>query len=191
MTHVDAPPRFAPAAAATRAGPVGWWGVALAVLLVALGVVVVRDALVLAGRIEGQPWIAPVIDRADGLRPSTGLAVAGAVVALLGLWLVVVALGRRVRTRLDVASTPGMTIGLGDAARLAASAAEDVDLVQSARASATRRTVTVTVSVLEGDDVRDAVRSAVSARLAPLATPLSVKVVSRVTEGLHTGGDGR
>jgi hypothetical protein len=191
MTHADVRTRFAPAATATRAGPVGWWAIALAVLLVALGVVVVRDALVIGGRIEGEPWIPPVVDQLDGVRPSVGLAVVGAVVALLGLWLVVVALRRRVRTRLDVASSPGTTIGIGDAARLAASAAQDVDRVLSARASATRRSVTVTVTVLEGDDVTDAVRTAVTERLAPLVTPLSVKVLSRATEGLHTGGDRR
>ena len=113
------------------------------------------------------------------------------VVALLGVWLVVVALGRRVRTRLAVTSSTGTTIGIGDAARLAASAADEVDRVLSARAAATRRTVTVTVTTLEGDDVTDAVRAAVTERLAPLVQPLSIKVVGRVTAGLHAGGDGR
>ena len=49
MTDVDTPRGFAPAAAATRAGRVAWWSIALAILLVALGVLVVRDALVAAG----------------------------------------------------------------------------------------------------------------------------------------------
>jgi len=191
MTHVDTPPGFAPAAAATRAGRVAWWSIALAVLLVALGVLVVREALVAAGRVEGDPWIAPVLDALDGVVPSAAIAVAGVVVALLGLWLVVVALGRRVRTRLAVTSSTGTTIGIGDAARLAASAADEVDRVLSARASATRRSVTVTVTTLEGDDVTDAVRAVVTERLAPLVQPLSVKVVGRVTAGLHAGGDGR
>ena len=137
------------------------------------------------------------MDRAGRRLRSTGScrrcwsSVVGVVVALLGLWLVVVALGRRVRTRLDVTSSTGTTIGLDDAARLAASAADEVDRVLSARASASRRSVTVTVTTLEGDDVTDAVRAAVTERLAPLAQPLSVKVVSRVTAGLHAGGDGR
>ena len=148
-------------------------------------------ALVAAGTVDGEPWIAPVVDSADGVAPSVPVAVVGVVVALLGVWLVVVALGRRVRTRLAVTSSTGTTIGIGDAARLAASAADEVDRVLSAKASATRRTVTVTVTTLEGDDVTDAVRAAVSARLEPLVQPLSVKVVSRATAGLHTGGDGR
>ena len=191
MTVVDTSPRFAPAAAATRAGRVAWWSITLAVLLVALGVLVLREALVAAGRVDGEPWIAPAVDSVDGVVPSVLVSAVGVVVALLGLWLVVVALGRRVRTRLDVTSSTGTTLGLNDAARLAASAADEVDRVLSARASATRRSVTVTVTTLEGDDVTDAVRSAVTERLAPLAQPLAVKVVSRVTAGLHTGGDGR
>jgi len=191
MTHVETPRGFAPAAAATRAGRVAWWSIALAVLLVALGVVVLREALVAAGRVDGEPWIAPVLDSLDGVVPSVLVSVVGVVVALLGLWLVVVALGRRVRTRLDVTSSTGTTLGLNDAARLAASAADEVDRVLSARAAATRRSVTVTVTTLEGDDVTDAVRAAVTERLAPLVQPLSVKVVGRVTAGLHAGGDGR
>ncbi|GEK22028.1 DUF6286 domain-containing protein [Cellulomonas xylanilytica] len=191
MTHVEVPRAFAPAAVATRAGRVAWWSIALAVLLVVVGVLVLREALVAAGQVDGSPWVAPAVDRLDGLVPSAVVTAVGVVVALLGLWLVVVALGRRVRTRLDVRSSTGTTLGTGDAARLAASAADDVDRVLSARASATRRAVTVTVSTLEGDDVTAAVRAAVTERLEPLVQPLSVKVVSRVTAGLHAGGDGR
>jgi hypothetical protein len=170
---------------------VAWWSIALAILLLALGVLVLREALVAAGRVDGEPWIAPAVDSADGLAPSPLVAVVGVLVALLGVWLVVLALGRRVRTRLDVTSSTGATVGLNDAARLAASAAEEVDRVLSSKASATRRTVTVTVTTLEGDDVTDAVRAAVAARLEPLVHPLSVKVVSRTTAGLHAGGDAR
>ncbi len=191
MTAVESPARFAPAAPATRAGRVGWWGVALAVVVVALGVLVVREALVAGGWISGEPWLAPAVDALDGVGPSVLVTVVGVLLALLGLWLVVSALAPRVRTRLPVTSSGGTTIGIRDAARLAAAAAEDVDRVLSARASASRRSVTVTVTVLEGDDVTDAVRAAVTDRLAPLVTPMSVRVASRVTAGLHAGGDAR
>ena len=109
---------FAPAPAATRAGRVGWVGVVLALLVVALGVLVVRDALVIGGQIDGATWLVPVVDGADGLEPSTASTAVGVVVALLGLWLVFVALGRRVRTRLPL-DVPGATIGIADLARLA------------------------------------------------------------------------
>lgn len=169
---------FAPAVTATRAARVAWWSIALAIVVVCLGVLLLREALVAAGTIDGSSWLAPLIDRADGLQPSTVLSIVGGVVALLGLWLVVLALGRRVRTRLALSVSPGMTIGIADAARLARSAAEDVDLVLAAKASATRRRVTVTVSTYEGDEVVPSVQAAVTARLAPLAQPLAVKVVN-------------
>ena len=189
MTHVDTPAGFAPATAATRAGRVAWWSIALSILLIALGVLVLRDALVAAGAVDGDPWIAPLVDRLDGVAPSAVVAAGGVVLALLGLWLVVLALGRRVRTRLAVTSSAGTTIGVADAARLAASAADDVDRVVSARALASRRSVTVTVTTLEGDDVTDAVRAAVTDRLSPLVHPLAVRVVSRQSAGLHSGGE--
>ncbi len=191
MTTVDTPAAFTPAPAATRAGRVAWWGIVLAVLTVALGVLVLREALVAADALGGTPWLAPAVDSVDGLGPSTALMVAGALVALLGVWLVAVAFGRRVRTRLPVTSSAGTTIGVNDLARLAAAAADDVDAVLSARASATRKSVTVTVTTLEGDDVAEAVRTAVHDRLEPLVHAPAVRVVTRVTAGLHAAGDAR
>src|SRR6218665_3180452 len=136
---------FAPAPPATRAGRVGWVGIVVAALVVALGVLVIRDALVLGGQVEGSTWLVPAIDATDGLEPSPALSAVGVVVALLGLWLVVVALGRRVRTRLPL-DVPGVTIGVADLARLATAAATDVPYVLSAHSSARRKAVYVTVT---------------------------------------------
>jgi hypothetical protein len=169
---------FTPAVTATRAARVAWWSIALALLVICLGVLLVREALVAAGKVHGSAWLAPLIDRLDGLGPSTLLSIVGGVVALLGLWLIVLGLGRRVQTRLALSSSPSMTIGIADAARLAKSAAEDVDVVLSAKASATRRRVKVSVSTYEGDEVIPAIQAAVTARLEPLAQPLAVKVVN-------------
>jgi hypothetical protein len=169
---------FTPAVTATRAARVAWWSIALSLVVICIGVLLLREALVAAGDIDGSSWLAPLVDRADGATPSTLLSIVGGVVALVGLWLVVLALGRRVRTRLALSASPSMTIGIADAARLARSAAEDVDLVLTARASATRRRVKVTVTAYEGDEIIPAVEAAVTARLEPLAHPLAVKVVN-------------
>jgi len=175
---------FAPAAPATRAGRVGWLGVVLSIVLIALGVLVVRDALVIGGQITGDTWLIPLVDGVDGVEPSTAVSVVGGLVALLGLWLVLVALGRRVRTRLPL-DVPGVTIGVADLARLASTTAEEVPYVLSARSSARRSSVTVTVTALEGDDVESAVRDAVQQRLVRLATPVTVHVVTRHVTGLR------
>jgi hypothetical protein len=172
-------------------------GIVLAVLVVALGVLCVREALVADGRVDGTPWLVPAADALDGLAPSVAVAVIGAVVALLGLWLVLQAFGRRRRTRLPVstagaaaATSTGVTIGVVDAARLARMAALDGDDVLAAHATATRRTVTVTVTVPPGAQVTGPVQAAVARQLAPLSAPPSVKVVSRVSDELRSGGTG-
>lgn len=175
---------FAPAPPATRAGRVGWIGIVLAVLVIALGVLVIRDALVIGGQIDGETWLVPLVDDTDGMEPSTVVSVVGGLVALLGLWLVLVALGRRVRTRLPL-DAPGTTIGISDLARLASTSAEDVPYVLSAHSSARRKSVSVSVTALEGDDVDDAVRAAVQARLERLAVPVTVHVSTRHVAGMR------
>ncbi|MDC7123124.1 hypothetical protein OMK64_16455 [Cellulomonas fimi] len=192
----QAPPaRFAPARDASRSARAGVLGIVLAVLVVALGVACVREALVADGRIDGTPWLAPTVDRIDGLAPSVAVAAIGAAVALLGLWLVLQAFGRRRRTRLAVSTAgpgapSGVTIGVVDAARLARVAALEVDDVLAARAMATRRTVTVTVTVPPGAQVVGQVQAAVARQLSPLSAPPSVKVVSRVSDELRSEGTG-
>ncbi|WP_028045627.1 DUF6286 domain-containing protein [Cellulomonas sp. URHE0023] len=175
---------FAPAPEATRAGRVGWVGVVLSILVIALGVVVIRDALVVGGYVDGETWLVPVIDGADGIEPSAATTAGGVVVALLGLWLVLVALGRRVRTRVPL-DVPGTTIGVADVARLASSAASDVPYVLSAQSSARRSSVSVKVTALEGDDVDADVLAAVQQRLAPLAKPVTVHVSTRHVAGVR------
>lgn len=195
-TQPASPPGFAPARDASRTARAGVLGVVLAVLVVALGVLCVREALVADGRIDGTPWLVPAVDQLDGLAPSVAVAALGVAVTLLGLWLVLQAFGRRRRTRLPVstaggvAAPSGVTIGVVDAARLARVAALDVDDVLAARATATRRTVTVTVTVPPGAQVGGPVQAAVAHQLAPLSAPPSVKVVSRVSDELRSGGRG-
>lgn len=175
---------FAPAPPATRAARVGWIGVLLSLVLVALGVLLIRDALVIGGQIHGSTWLVPLVDDADGLEPSTASTAAGVLVALLGLWLMVTALGRRRRTRVPL-DVPGATIGIADLARLASSAAGDVPYVLSAHSSARRTSVSVSVTALEGDEVAADVQAAVQERLARLAVPVTVHVSTRRVEGLR------
>ncbi|MFH5821111.1 DUF6286 domain-containing protein [Georgenia sp. AZ-5] len=163
----------------TRSGSIGVVGPALAVLLVAAGAVLVRDALVSGGAVRGRPWIPAALDAVDGLRPGPLFLVGGIVAALLGLWLVYVALRRRVRSRAAVASRTGIYLGLGDVARLASGAAEEVGGVISASTSANRRTVTTTIRSTGGPDVADAVRQAVAERLSPLDPAPRINVAVR------------
>ena len=80
---------------------------------------------------------------------------------------------------------PGATIGIADLARLASSAASDVPYVLSAHSSARRKSVSVSVTALEGDDVDAEVLAAVQERLTRLATPVTVHVSTRHVAGLR------
>ncbi|NAZ84243.1 hypothetical protein GTR02_20780 [Kineococcus sp. R8] len=163
-----------PTPAPTGAGPVGTVGPLLAVLLVVLGALLLREALVSGGAVGGSPWLPPAADALDGAAPGAVAIAVGAVAALLGLWLVVVALRRRTRRTLAVGS--GAYLGVRDVARLAAGAARDVDGVLDASADATRRRVVVRGRATSLDGVEEPVRAAVAHQLSALTRPPAIVV---------------
>lgn len=168
-----------PASQPTRSGPVGIVGPILAVLLIAAGVVLLRDALVTAGVLAGAAWIPAALGALDGVQAGPLFLIGGIVAALLGLWLIVTALRPRVRSGLAVASRTGIFIGTGDVARLASAAAEDVGGVISASTVASRRRVSTTIRTTGGPGIAAAVREAVTDRLADLDPPPTVTVTVR------------
>jgi hypothetical protein len=174
-----------PASLPTRSGAIGVVGPVLATLLLAVGVVLVRDALVAGGVLAGTGLVPAGLAALDGLRPGPWFLVGGIVAALLGVWLLAVALGRRVRSRATVASRTGIYLGVGDVARLAIAAAEDVGGVISASTVATRRRVTTTIRTTGDAGIADAVRQAVADRLTILAP------VPRVTVAVPGRGRAR
>ncbi|NAZ87476.1 DUF6286 domain-containing protein [Kineococcus indalonis] len=174
-------PPMPPAAQATGSGRIGVVGPLLAVLLLALGLLLGREALVAAGALGGSAWLPAAAGGLDGLSAAWWLVPAGLAVALLGLWLVVSALRPRSRRTVPLAAGTGVFVHVRDLARLASGAAREVDGVLSASSSATRRAVTVTVHGT--GDVREQVSAAVTGALAPLRTP------PRVSVRVRTGDD--
>ena len=174
-----APKSRAPMAAAkppVGVGPVPFVGAVLALVLVAVGVAGIRDALVAIGAVEGEPWIDSVVDTVDGWQPQFWLVPAGIALVLLGVWLVLVALRPRSRTGVAVRAATGVFLRTGDVERLAARAASDVDGVLSARSSASHRKVEVRVAVTGGANTADRVRTAVQDALQPLESIPTVQV---------------
>lgn len=162
-----------------RAGGVVVVAIVLAVALVAAGAVLVRETLVVWSVFDGEAWLPGAFDSIEGMEPTTGLSVAGGIGVLAGLWLVVVALGPRVRSALRVGSETGVWIGRSDVAKLATRAAIDIDGVMGARTSVSQRTVTVTVRTLgASDEIVAAVRSSVENLLLPVVG-ITVRVVNR------------
>ena len=60
----------------------------LALVLIALGVIAVRDVLLWTGAITGTPWIINALKYFDGLTPQEWMLPAGIAVAILGVLLV-------------------------------------------------------------------------------------------------------
>lgn len=163
----------------TGSGPIGVVGPLLAVLLLALGALLLRDALVAAGALSGRPWLPAAVDGLDGSTPARWLVPAGIVLALVALWLIVTALRPRSRKTLPLTSRTGVFLHTHDIARLASGAAQDVDGVLHVSSTATRAKVAVTVRATAEDGLREAVTSAVTERLAPLQSPPRVSVTVR------------
>lgn len=165
-----------PAKQRTGSGAVPVLGVLLALCVLALAAVLVRDGLVLLGAFGGTPWTDTAVGAVSGTAPATWLAPAGVAVALLGLYLVVASLGRRTRKEVRLRRAPAVTITPRDVARLASAVARDVDGVATARSTASRRAVDVTLSTTGEPTVGDAVKDAVTRRLSVLDPSPRVRV---------------
>ncbi|MEO3938953.1 DUF6286 domain-containing protein [Dermatophilaceae bacterium Soc4.6] len=172
------------AAAKTPVGPgvISLVGIVLALLVIAAGVVGAQTALVAAGALKGRSWLTSAVTAVDGLSPALWMLPVGIVVALVGLWLVLTAVKPRPRTAVALQAATGVFLRPRDVARLAAAAADDVDGVRDAHASASRTKVTLRITTTTADDtaeqnrVADAVRSAVAQRLSALQKPLRITV---------------
>ncbi len=161
------------------------WAVLLALVVLALGVVGIRDGLVAAGAFGGSSWTKNTANAIDGLTARTWMIPAGIGLAVLGLWWLLAALKPRKRTEISLSGTPGAWMRPGDLARLVQPTVENVEGVVSASTSATRRTVTVkaTTTARDSAQVRTALTEAVGDRLAALRRAPRVKVKARYIGG--------
>ncbi|MGL4743307.1 MAG: DUF6286 domain-containing protein [Dermatophilaceae bacterium] len=167
------------ARAPVGAGTVTIVGALLAVLVVAVGAVAIQAAASAAGLVDGTSWLTRWADSLDGTAPAAWTPVVAVVLALIGLWLVLLALKPRPRTGVAVQARTGVYLRPTDVARVASAAAGDVDGVAEVDASATRSTIRLRVSSSSGDGVRSAVKDAVDGRLVALAKQPRVKVATR------------
>ncbi len=178
-----------PAKAPVGVSKVAIVAIVLALLTTALGLVAIRDSLVATGAFSGQGWVTSAVTQVDGLTPSPWLVPAGAVLVLVGLWVVLTALRPRRRTGVALRASTGVYLRPRDVSRLSTRAADGVDGVLDASASATTRTVSVRINTTGDAETEGKVRDAVADRLKQLDPVPSVRVRSRA-EGRPTE-DGR
>ncbi|GAA2735875.1 hypothetical protein GCM10009867_19210 [Pedococcus aerophilus] len=170
----------------TGAPPAARVAILLALLLLVLAAVLVRDVLVITGAVSGDPWTSSALRSVDGLQPQSWMVPAGVVVTLVGLWVVLTALRPRPRPDIELGTSGAIWVDRSDTARLAQTAATTADGVLDARATATRRGVRVTVTTTAEDvkPVAADVRSQVERALAELSPTPSVSVKASTTGGV-------
>lgn len=145
-------PAAAPATVAT--------GLLMAIILLAVAVVFIHDALVSAGAVSGTAWLAWFAEKANVISASSPWMLwAGPLAVVIGLVLVIAALKPRKSTHWAVGDQ-GVFIGRGDTARLAANAAHSTPAVVDAQASVSgRSTLRVTGATISTDAQRSPDRS--------------------------------
>lgn len=157
LTPTKDVPRDRPAAAGL--------GVVVAIGMVALAVVGIHDLAVDRGWARGSAWIPPVVDGFDAWSAGTAATVLGGVAVVLGLVVVLLSLRRGRVSHVAASGGRDLWLSRGASAALLQATADRQSGVVSARATATRRRIDVTV-VARGPvaDVESRVRSALDAR---------------------------
>lgn len=178
------PPARPPVAVPAAAGS----AIMIGLLLLAAVVLVVQNAVVHAGWVPEPSWAGTLASRVNGARPQWWWNIVGAVAALAGIALVVGALKPRRRTSIrvphhddtagGVLTSTSMWIRPVDVARFAGDAAAAADSVTHVTTKATRKKLVVTAATVDQDvdAARDRITEAVTARLAPVADELKIRV---------------
>lgn len=183
MTSTPRPPQPAAAPSPLASAAAHWSGALCAVLLVAVGVVGIRDGVAAAGWIQGNLWTRAAIAWVDGQSAHGWMVPVGAILALLGLALVIAGVKPRRRKAVPVQARTSVYLDIGDAAKLATAAAQAVPGVTRASARATRRAMTVRARTTGPDVTDDSVAAAVRDALTPLAAVPRIAVRTHV-EGI-------
>jgi hypothetical protein len=167
--HPSTPPRAVPIALVL--------GIVLALVLIGLSVVTIRDLAIAQGWAAGTAWIPSLVDSLDGLGSSVGMAVAGGVLALVGVALLLAALKPGSRTHVRAARGGDLWLTPAAVASLAVSSVDRTRGVVSAQASrVTRRGATVQVITHGAGDAE--ARSAAESGVGGL-TPMRITVQSK------------
>lgn len=162
-------------------------GMLWALGLIGLGGVGVRDALVYAGAIDGKPWLEQLAGHLNDREPHDWMIPAGVAVAMVGLFLIVVALRPRPRKGIALTAHTGVYLSSGSVQRVSKSVASQVDGVDTTSVSASRRSVKITATTFSDspEATRAEIERVVTDRLSALEQPPVVRVRVTRAEGLR------
>ena len=161
-----------PARQPVGTGPAPIIGLALALGLIALGVVGIQEALVRSRAIDASSWTTWVLTELDGVRAADWMVVLFGAVILLGLLLMLVVFRRRPRKTIALRAGTGVYLRTGDLARLADSLVEGTDGVIDVKTSASRSRLRIEVTTMEPKARNGALSDIVRERLSPVLAPL-------------------
>lgn len=167
-------PLALPAAAFT--GPL------IAVVVLAAGVVGIRDGILAAGWITGTSWTVTAAEWIDGLAFAGWMVPVAIAAIIIGLLLLLAALRPRRKTAVELTAQTSVWIEPAAIAQIAADVARSVPGVLGARATASRRGVTIRAQVT-GDDrsgIGDTIAEQVKIALEPVQKAPKITVRSRV-----------
>ena len=175
--HFGQQPKASPAARS--------WAVILGLLLIAAGIVGVRETWLVGSGSDAQSWVQPVLNLIATEQLQTWMIWAGVASIIVGLIFLFATLKTRRTTHLQLASdTASMWMRPVDIARLSSATARRVPGVASAQTSADKKTAKVTVNGDTDDaELQARVETAVKQCLAHLKNPPQVTVaVEKIPE---------
>ncbi len=181
----DSPEGLQAAKAPIGTGILPILGLVWSLVLLALGVVALHDSLVYAGAVSDSLWLEDAVSWADNRAAADWMVVVGVLAALVGLWLLLIALRPRPRNEVALRARTGVFLTTTGLRRLVTSTCSDVDGVDTVSVSASRTRVRVSAAALSGqaDETRGRIDEAVNTRLAALENPPAVRVQVKTSGG--------
>lgn len=172
------------------AGAIGALCVLLALAGIALAGLLIREALVTGGAVDGSSWLEQMITGIDGLAASATTFLLGLLALAVGVGLLWVATRRRSHPALRLRTATGTYLQRRSLVPLVEARAASVPGVVSARGRARRRHLDVDVATAGEDPrrVESAVADTVRGEVQMLARPLSVRVRAYPTLADRWGG---
>lgn len=144
-----------------------------ALLIIALGVVGVQEALMRSGAITSTSWTYKVLTTLDGLEARWWMFVVFALMALVGLFLMLLVFRRRPRKSLSIAAETGVYLRTKSLARIVEDQVEGAAGLSNVEVVASSSRLRIDATTLQPKDNNLAVADGIRERIAPTLEALS------------------
>lgn len=139
----------------------------IALVMVALGVVGIQEALVRSGAVSQKSWTSTVVSSVDGISAAAWMVPVFVVIAAVGVLLLLVVLRPRPRKALTLAANTGVYLRTGDLSRIVEGLLQGAEGVTDVTTKATLRKLRVSATTLAAKDRNSALEADLRGRLEP------------------------